>query len=183
MRCVAEAITIQCPRFIRYPTRPRDAGDGSTSRRDRFINRACSPRPNAAARNLSAAPLTASASVAARAPQGRAESMRAVAQHPRQPEPSYEEPGFNPVQREALAVVINELRREFVDDIERMQQRILQTMARMVLPGEIAEQKVCGLSDHIALMERQIERRLAKAITDKSVIDLPRGFWKRSDAA
>jgi len=94
-------------------------------------------------------------------------------------EASYEEPGLNGTQLEELAHVVAELHKEFDAAIERTQQRILQTVVRLVMPGEFAEQKVQALSDRVALVESQIERRISKALTDQGVIDLPRDFWKR----
>lgn len=97
-------------------------------------------------------------------------------------EASYVEPEFNAVQREQLAQVVAELQREFDEAIERAQQRILQTVVRLVRPGEIAEQRLYALDDRISFMEAQIERRISKALTDQGIIDLPRDFWKRNAA-
>ena len=81
------------------------------------------------------------------------------------PMPSYEDEEcvFNEAQLEALAQVVCEQQREFDAAIERAQQQILATVVRMVMPGEFAEQKVHALSDRVALIETQIERRLANA--------------------
>ena len=94
----------------------------------------------------------------------------------------YADDGFSEVQYEALATVIAELRREFDEAIERAQQRILATVVRLVAPGELAEQKIHSLTDRVSLLESHIERRIAKALTDSNVLNLPSGFWRR-DAA
>jgi len=96
---------------------------------------------------------------------------------------------FTEEQFEALADVINTLRRDWERDIERIEQRILNTVVKLVMPGEVAEQEVYALKSRVALAEQRIERqlseiverRLKEAITD-NVLDLPAGFWKR-DAA
>jgi hypothetical protein len=113
-----------------------------------------------------------------------------------EPEPSYEVCGFNAVQLDGLAQVVAELQREFEQDIERMRQHILQTIVRLVMPGERAEETFYALRDrvariegqmeramsnHVADMEKRIERRLSEA-TD-NVLELPKNFWKRGDAA
>src|SRR5262245_53219140 len=83
---------------------------------------------------------------------------------------------FSELQMESLAVVFNELRREWQQDIERAQRRIFDAMVRMGLPGELAEREVHDLRGRVIRAEQQIERRLKEAIGDDSVVDLPPGF-------
>jgi hypothetical protein len=79
------------------------------------------------------------------------------------PDASYANDGFSETQLDLLAQVVAEVHKEFDAAIERAQQQILATVVRMVMPGEFAEQKVHALSDRVALIETQIERRLANA--------------------
>jgi len=46
------------------------------------------------------------------------------------PEPEDEGPAFSERQADAIAEVVHQLRREFQDGVERMQQRILDVMVR-----------------------------------------------------
>jgi len=108
-----------------------------------------------------------------------------------------EEPAFPERQADAVAAVICELRAEFQDEIERMTQRILQTMVPLVRPGEVAEERVYALNDRVARMEQRIERRLTEALTEQktrnttgvvkpeseTVIDLPPFVRRRNNAA
>jgi len=73
---------------------------------------------------------------------------------------------FNPTQLDALAHIIAEVQREFEQDSEKLQQRILETVLRLIRPAEAAEQKVHTLSDRLALLENQIERRLSEVKTN-----------------
>jgi hypothetical protein len=100
------------------------------------------------------------------------------------PEPD-EGPTFTYPQREAISEVIHQLREEFRADIERMQARVLQILARCALPGELAEREVYELKNRVIAAEQLIERRIAMAMSeeDDNVLDLPPGFWKRSNAA
>src|SRR5262249_28956199 len=58
----------------------------------------------------------------------------------------------------AIEQSAQELRAEAERGIERLEQKLLQTVVRMVMPGEIAEQKVYSLNDRLSLMERYVER-------------------------
>jgi hypothetical protein len=96
-----------------------------------------------------------------------------------------EGPTFTYPQREAIAEVIHQLREEFRADIERMQQRVLQILARCALPGELAEREVYELKNRVIAAEQLIERRIALAMSeedDNVVLDLP-DFIRRRDAA
>jgi hypothetical protein len=68
----------------------------------------------------------------------------------------------------ALAGSAQELRRDWQDDIERVQQRLLQTVARLVMPAERAEETMYALKDRVARMEGFIERRLAETNADNA---------------
>ena len=97
-------------------------------------------------------------------------------------ESSEDEPCFTEVQFDTLAYVLNELRKQWEQDIERAQQRILQATVRLALPGELAEREVHDLRARVIQAEQKIERQLKAAIGDDSVVDLPPGFWKRDIA-
>src|SRR5690348_405067 len=56
-----------------------------------------------------------------------------------EPEPSYD---FSEAQFDCLATVIDELHQEFDARIERAQQRILNTVVRLVMPSEYAEREL-----------------------------------------
>jgi hypothetical protein len=77
------------------------------------------------------------------------------------PEPE----GFNTLQVDALASIWNELsdelRAEWQRDIERLQQRLLQTVARLAVPGERAEETLYALKDRVARVESYAERQIA----------------------
>jgi len=99
---------------------------------------------------------------------------------------------FSDRQADAIADVINALRTEWQADIERMQQRLLDMMVRMVVPAERAEETVYALRERVAMMEGRLERqfaeiaerRLKAVIGDDNVIDLPAGFiQRRTDVA
>jgi len=74
--------------------------------------------------------------------------------------PSSASEGFSEHQRDVIAHLINALRAEWQQDIERLEQKILQTVVRLVQPGEHAEAKLYGLNDRIAIMEGKLERHL-----------------------
>jgi hypothetical protein len=94
-----------------------------------------------------------------------------------------------------LAAIYNELRAELLQDIERVQQQLLRTMVRMVLPGERAEETFYALKDRVARMEGQLERQLSQAVIElksgiytpgiksesADVVDLPN--WRKDHAA
>lgn len=84
---------------------------------------------------------------------------------------------------DALDAVIDELRREFEEGIERAQQRILQATVRLALPGELAEREVHDLRARVIRAEEHIERQLKAATSDDKVVDLPTNFWRRTDVA
>jgi hypothetical protein len=85
--------------------------------------------------------------------------------------PVAEEPfDFTEAQFEALAQVIATLRREWEQAVERLEAKILQTMTRLVMPGEIAEQKVYGLNDRLAILERYVERALTQTKPEDSAV-------------
>jgi hypothetical protein len=99
-------------------------------------------------------------------------------------EASEEEPYFTEQQCDCLADVLNEIREEFDDRIERTQQRILQTVTRLILPGELAEREVHDLRARVIRAEEKIERQLKAAMTDDdndNIIDLPDFISKRND--
>jgi len=77
-----------------------------------------------------------------------------------EPEPE----GFNALQIDALAHLVNEVRAELQHEweqhVERVEQRLLASIVRMVLPGEVAEREIFGLKDRIAILEGRIERQL-----------------------
>ena len=58
---------------------------------------------------------------------------------------------------------------------------VLQTVTRLVLPGELAEREVYELRNRIARAEEHIERRLQEAIADDKVVELPN--WRRDVVA
>jgi len=101
------------------------------------------------------------------------------------PEPEDEGPAFSERQADAIAEVVHQLRREFQDGVERMQQRILDVMVRAALPGELAEQGLYDLRNRVALAEQRIERRIAAAVSDDddNVLDLPSFLRRRHDPA
>ena len=101
------------------------------------------------------------------------------------PEPEDEGPAFSERQADAIAEVVHQLRREFQDGVERMQQRILDVMVRAALPGELAEQGLYDLRNRVALAEQRIERRIAAAVSDDddNVLYLPSFLRRRHDAA
>jgi hypothetical protein len=96
---------------------------------------------------------------------------------------------FAPSQHEVLVQVLRELREEFDERLERTEQRLLNIMARMVVPAERAEEVAYGLKERVARMEQRLERQLSdiverrfrEAATD-TILELPKNFWKR-DAA
>jgi len=93
---------------------------------------------------------------------------------------------FSEEQFEALAYAMAELRRDWQADIERTQQRILQAVARCVLPGELAETELYALRNRVARAEEKIERQLKQALGDDgddNVLDLPSFIQRRADAA
>jgi hypothetical protein len=95
---------------------------------------------------------------------------------------------FTEVQLDSLATVIAELRREFEAGIERTHQRLLNTMVRLALPGERAEETFYALRDRVSRLEGQLERQLAdiverhlKAVaTEPQIIDLPGNFFRHT---
>jgi hypothetical protein len=101
---------------------------------------------------------------------------------------SDEELDFTDAQFDALATVIAELRREFEAGIERTHQRLLNTMVRLALPGERAEETFYALRDRVSRLEGQLERQLAdiverhlKAVaTEPQIIDLPGNFFRHT---
>jgi hypothetical protein len=99
-----------------------------------------------------------------------------------EPEPSY---AFSDAQFDGIAFALNELHKEFDQRLERAQQRILQTVTRLILPGELAEREVHDLRARVIAAEEKIERQLKAAMTDDdNVIDLPAGFiGRRRDVA
>ena len=112
------------------------------------------------------------------------------------PEASDDAPCFTEDQFEALAFAINELRKEWYgelrrqwqEDIERLQQRLLTTITRLVLPGEMAEQKIFGLNDRLAIMERQLSQAIERQPTGdvrkelrKELAELQRRLDKRDE--
>src|SRR5262249_15022214 len=97
-----------------------------------------------------------------------------------------EESCFTEAQFDCLAYVLNELRKQWEQDIERAQERILQAVARCCLPGELAERNVYELRDRIIRAEEKIAGQLREAIgddDDTTVIDLPSFIRRRADAA
>jgi hypothetical protein len=101
------------------------------------------------------------------------------------PKPEDDGPTFTYPQREAISEVVKQLREEFRADIERMQQRVLQILAKLVTPGELAEREVYELKNRVIAAEERIERRIAMAMSeedDNVVLDLP-DFIRRRDAA
>jgi hypothetical protein len=110
-----------------------------------------------------------------------------------EPEPFYEQSStapnfFDDIERneefaDTLATVIAELHREFDARIERAQQRILNTVVRLVMPSEYAERELYLLRDRITRAEERIEKQLKAAVADDdNVLDLPANFWKRDVA-
>jgi hypothetical protein len=103
-------------------------------------------------------------------------------------EASEEQLDFTDAQFDALATVIAELRREFEAGIERTHQRLLNTMVRLALPGERAEETFYALRDRVSRLEGQLERQLAdiverhlKAVaTEPQIIDLPGNFFRHT---
>jgi hypothetical protein len=103
-------------------------------------------------------------------------------------EASEEQLDFTDAQFDALATVIAELRREFEAGIERTHQRLLNTMVRLALPGERAEETFYALLDRVSRLEGQLERQLAdiverhlKAVaTEPQIIDLPGNFFRHT---
>jgi hypothetical protein len=93
--------------------------------------------------------------------------------------PSYEEDGFNQTQIDALAYVINELRREFAQELNRLEQRLLHVSLRMAVPAENAERQLFVLKDRFARLEGFIERQFS---ADRGVIDLPANFLSHDRA-
>jgi hypothetical protein len=101
---------------------------------------------------------------------------------------SEEELDFTDAQFDALATVIAELHREFEERIERTRQQLLDTMVRLAMPGERAEETFYALKDRVARMEGQLERQLSdiverhlKRAKSGEVIDLPDFIRKRTD--
>ena len=95
---------------------------------------------------------------------------------------------FSEEQADAIGGVMAELHAEWQRDIERLERRLLDTVVRLVMPGERAEETYYALSDRVARMESYIERqlgeiverRLKAAITD-DVLELPN--WRKDNAA
>ena len=87
---------------------------------------------------------------------------------------------FNADQIDALAHLVNEVRaelhREWEQHIERVEQRLLDTVVRLIRPGEAAEVQCRALSDRLAIMEGKIERQLS-GIAER----LPN--WRKRDVA
>jgi hypothetical protein len=102
----------------------------------------------------------------------------AIASAP-EPEAFDEGPCFTEAQFDTLAFVLNELRKQWQDDIERAEQRILQAVVRCCLPGELTEREVHDLRARVIRAEQHIERQLKAAIGDDNVVDLPAGFIRR----
>jgi hypothetical protein len=103
------------------------------------------------------------------------------------------EAGFSEEQLEQLAHVVAEVQKQFEHDLERVRMSLLQTIARLVMPGERAEETFYALRDRVARMERQLERQLSQAMVElksgnatavanpeSDVVDLPN--WRRHDA-
>jgi hypothetical protein len=89
--------------------------------------------------------------------------------------PVTEEPlDFTERQFEALAQVIATLRREWECAIaaatEKLEQKILQVVVRLVQPGEHAEQKLYGMNDRLAILERHVERALTQTKTEDTAV-------------
>jgi len=88
------------------------------------------------------------------------------------PEP--EADGFSEYQKDVLADVIAELRVEWERGIgqatEKLEQKILQTVVRLVQPGEHAEQKLYGMNDRLAILERYVERALTQTKTEDTTV-------------
>jgi hypothetical protein len=86
------------------------------------------------------------------------------------PEP--EADGFSEFQKDVLADTINQLRCAWERDIEqateKLEQRLLQTVARLAVPGERAEETMYALKDRVARVEQFIERRLADVNSDNA---------------
>jgi hypothetical protein len=72
---------------------------------------------------------------------------------------------FTEAQFEAIAYAMAGLQREWQQDIERLEQKVLQTVVRLALPGERAEETMYALKDRVARVEGYIERRLAEVNT------------------
>jgi len=112
------------------------------------------------------------------------------------PEALADGPCFSEDQFEALAFALNELRKEWYgelrrqwqQDIERVEQKLLERTVRLVLPGEMAEQKVYGLNDRLAIMERQLSQAIERQPTGdvrkelrKELAELQRRLDKRDE--
>jgi len=81
-------------------------------------------------------------------------------------EPDYT---FTEAQFEALAEVIYTLRRDWENDIESLQQRLLHTVARLVVPAERSEETVYVLKDRVARIEQWVERQLSEATEHRNL--------------
>ena len=82
--------------------------------------------------------------------------------------PLGEPQGFDELQKDALAAVYNELRSELMQEIEHLERRLLDTVVRLIRPGEVAELQVRALADRIAIAETRIERQLSAKILELS---------------
>jgi len=78
---------------------------------------------------------------------------------------------FTEAQDDVLVHVIAELRREFGEAIERTEQRLLDMMVRMAMPGERAEETAYALKDRVARMEGRIERQTSDLV-DRRIAEL-----------
>jgi hypothetical protein len=107
-----------------------------------------------------------------------------------EPEPSYEEPeDFNASQRDMLARIIkeashdlhSELMQEMMQEIEHLEQKLLQTVHKMVLPGETAELQVRTLGDRVSIVEGRIERQLSATTVARNAEDDVIPNWRQKN--
>jgi len=100
---------------------------------------------------------------------GNAQASAATAE----PAPSFFDEGFSERQSDALALVIAELQRQWQEDIDNLQSRLANMIARFAFPGERAEETNYALKNQLARMEGRIrQRELETAKFERQVADL-----------
>ena len=83
---------------------------------------------------------------------------------------------FNALQIDALATIRNELCDELRAEWQRDIERLMDTVVRLIRPGEVAESQTRALTDRLAVLEGKIERQLS-GIAER----LPN--WRKRDVA